>query len=255
MKRLLLLTLTLGAFAADPDYRAGIERWRGAREASLKAEDGWLSVAGLFWLEPGDNRIELPTGSTVTVTLHDGRVVLKPDVSLNKPVKVGRLTLLLIQRGGRYAIRLRDPESSMRKEFTGLRWYPIEEKWRIEAKFVPYSPPKKIAFATVVGTVEEMPCPGYVSFKAGEKEYRLEPASEGSGLFFVFRDATSGKTTYGAGRFLNTGPPRNGVVVLDFNQAVNPPCAFTPYATCPIPPKQNRLPIAIAAGELNYGPH
>ncbi len=274
LSAILLLAACFAQRGPDP-YRAEIERWRAARERQLKAEDGWLSVAGLFWLKEGENRIgsdpacevALPAGTAPphagVITLAGGRALvtigngpaseLYSDAS-GRPsvVTIGRLKLLLIRRGGRYAIRMKDNESPMRKNFTGLRWYPVDESWRIRARFVEYPEPRKLVFNTVAGTKEEMPNPGYASFTRNGAEYRLDAAQEGAGLFFVFRDGTSGKTTYGGARFLNTEGPRNGTVILDFNRAVNPPCAFTPYATCPLPPAQNRLKLPITAGEMNY---
>lgn len=274
--------------AADQGYRAEVARWRAERAAKLKADDGWLTVVGLFWLKQGENRIgadpaseiALPRGAAPehagVITLSGERVRLTVasgvDASVNgkrtasaelrsdaagKPdvVAIGRLRLLLLSRGGRYAIRLKDNDSVFRKEFTGLRWYPVEESWRIRAKFVAYPAPHKMVFDTPVGVKEEMESPGYATFTRGGQEYRLEAAREGDGLFFVFRDGTSGKTTYGGARFLNTASPRNGTVVLDFNRAVNPPCAFTPYATCPLAPRQNRLTLEIPAGEMKYSEH
>jgi uncharacterized protein (DUF1684 family) len=264
--------LLLTSFAA---YQAEIEQWRAEREKRLKAEDGWLSVAGLFWLKEGDNSIgadptcdvALPEGSAPRragmITLKGGsaRIAVAngptsemySDASGRQNiVTVGRVKLLLISRGGRYAIRMKDNESPMRKNFKGLRWYPADEGWRIRAKFVAYPQPRKLVFNTVAGTKEEMPNPGYASFVRDGKEYRLDAAIDGPGLFFVFRDGTSNKTTYGGARFLNTENPSNGTVVLDFNRAVNPPCAFTLYATCPLPPPQNRLTLPITAGELKY---
>lgn len=263
-------------FAQTPaSYRAEVERWRVAREQQLKAEDGWLSVAGLFWLKEGDNRIgtnpaceiALPAGTAalnagvarlsgghVRVSLASGPTSELFSDASGRPnvVPVGRLKLLLISRGGRYAIRLKDNESAMRRNFTGLRWFPVDGSWRIRAKFTAYPEMRKLVFNTVAGVKEEMPNPGYVSFVRDGREYRLDAVSEGPGFLFVFRDGTSGKTTYGGARFLNTEAPRSGMVILDFNRAINPPCAFTPYATCPLPPPQNRLKLPVAAGEMKY---
>jgi hypothetical protein len=276
----------------DPAYRAEIETWRGQREARLKGDGGWLQVVGLFWLKPGatsfgtdpGNGIVLPAGSTppragvfdlqggkTTVRMEpgveatvDGKPVtaheLRPDVP-GPPdvVKLGpRLTLHVIERGGRYGIRLKDTQSALLKEFTGLRWFPVREDYRFDARFVPYDPPKKIPVPNILGQVEELPSPGYVAFTVGGREVRLDPVLEEPGadeLFFIFRDQTAGKETYPAGRFLYTPMPKDGVVALDFNKAYSPPCAFTPYATCPLPPKQNRLPVRIEAGEMRSGHH
>jgi uncharacterized protein (DUF1684 family) len=278
MRLALLAILLLQACFAQrgPEgYRAEVERWRAARERKLTAEDGWLSVAGLFWLKEGENRIGTDPGCEIAlpagagprhagkVTLGGGRVLValadrpafelySDDSGRQNVVTVGRVKLLLIRRGGRYAIRMKDNESPMRKNFAGLRWYPIDESWRIRARFIRHPEPRKLVFDTVAGVKEEMPNPGYASFVRDGKEYRLEAAVEGDGLFFVFRDGTSGKTTYGGARFLNTEAPRSETVILDFNRAVNPPCAFTPYATCPLPPAENRLKLPITAGEMNY---
>ena len=157
------------------------------------------------------------------------------------------LQVLLIERGGRYAIRVKDKESKYRKEFTQLRWFPIDESWRIRAKFVPHPAPKRARFDSVGGIQQEMVSLGYVTFVREGKEHRLEPVTEGDTLFFIFRDATAGQTTYGAGRYLYTDLPKAGIAVLDFNKALNPACAFTDLASCPIVAPQNKLPIRIEA--------
>lgn len=276
----------LTAFPPDDAYRSEIEQWRARREASLKSDDGWLTVAGLFWLRHGintvgtdaGNDIVLPAGSAPakvgTFDMHDGIVsfeaaaganvsvngnpstasTLKPD-SAGAPdvVRLNDLTMFVIQRGDRYGIRLKDKNSEMRKKFTGLRFFPVKEEYRVRAKFVPYNPPKTIPVPNILGQVEETACPGYVEFSLNGQQLRLDPVTEDNTLFFIFKDLTSGKETYPPGRFLNTEMPKNGEVILDFNKAYNPPCAFTPYATCPLPPEQNKLPIAVEAGELRYG--
>jgi uncharacterized protein (DUF1684 family) len=182
------------------------------------------------------------------------RALLKPDSS-GPPdlLRVRGLTMYVIQRGNRFGIRLKDKDSEMRRKFTGTQWFPVKEQFRVTAKYVPYDPPKKISIPNIVGGVEEETSPGYVEFTLGGRQYRLDPVSEGESLFFIFKDQTAGKETYPPGRFLYTSLPKNGEVILDFNQAVDPPCAFTPYATCPLPPEQNQLPVRIEAGELRYG--
>lgn len=271
----------LEAVAAGRDYRALVEQWRQQREAALKADGGWLTVTGLFWLKEGVNTIgsdpaddvQLPDGSPP----HLGILKLQgdtarftaaiPGVTLDgKPVREavlrpngqadtlssGPLQLLVLKRGNRYALRLRDNHSQLRKNFTRLNWYPVREEWKVTAQFVAFPSAAKLVFDTVIGEPEAMDSPGYATFERGGQTYRLQAVAQGKRLLFVLRDRTSGKTTYGASRFLYTDTPRNGTVVLDFNQAENPPCAFTPYATCPLPPPQNRLPLAIEAGELKY---
>lgn len=286
------MLIPLAALAAllvtppDAAYRAEIEEWRRRREAALKSDDGWLTVVGLYWLKHGVNTvgtgpacdIVLPPNSApatvgvfdlhdglvsfqaaanVTVTVNDATTTsspLKPDSSGSPDIlRLNDLTMFVIERGGRYGIRLKDKNSEMRKAFTGIRYYPPKEEYRVKAKFVPYNPPKMIAVPNILGQIDQEPSPGYVIFKLNGREFRLDPVTEGDSLFFIFKDLTSGKETYPPGRFLNTDRPKNGEVILDFNQAYNPPCAFTPYATCPLPPEENKLPIAIEAGELRYG--
>ncbi len=280
-----------GATGADEAYRADIQAWRERREASLKADGGWLSVAGLFWLKEGPNRfgtdpkgdIVLPAGSAparagvfdfaggrTTVTFEKdvqatlgGRPVTHADLRSDGSgspdvVTLGRLTMYVIQRGARYGIRLKDRESPLRKEFTGLRWYELKEDYRVSARYVTYPEPKLVKVPNILGESEPMPSPGYAVFEREGKEVRLEGVFEEKDarrLFFIIRDQTSGKETYPAGRFLYADLPKDGRIVLDFNKAYNPPCAFTPYATCPLPPPQNWVPVRIEAGELDYGHH
>ena len=247
------------------------EEWRRDHEAALKADGGWLTVTGLFWLKDGKNTvgsdpsndIVLPRGPrrAGVFELRAGRVMftgsdraaraLKPDSE--DAVSFDDLSMFVILRGDRYAIRLKDKQSKLRREFTGLHWYPVKEEYRVVAKFFAYAKPKMIPITNVLGQTENTESPGYVVFRLGGREYHLEPVIEGRQLFFIFRDLTSGKETYPAGRFLYSELAEGGQVVLDFNKAENPPCAFTPYATCPLPPPQNRLPVRIEAGELNYG--
>lgn len=256
-------------FGADASYVASIEKWRGEREAALKADGGWLTVAGLFWLKEGNNTFdmnpqvgvfEFHAGKTVlhvapghAVAVNGKQVTsaeLRPDKDI---VTTGPLTMFVIKRGDRYGIRLKDRNAEARRNFKGLHWYPVNEAYRVTARFVPYNPPKQIPVPNVLGQVENMPSPGYVAFQLNGKEYRLDPVAEGgTELFFIFRDPTSAKETYPSGRFLYAKPPNDGKVALDFNQAVNPPCAFTPYATCPLPPPQNVLAVRIEAGEKRY---
>jgi uncharacterized protein (DUF1684 family) len=269
-----LLALLL-PFSAE--YRQTIEKWRAERETRLKAEDGWLTLAGLFWLEEGQNVVGSAQGSTVTLPAGfppragvlerrgeavtwtpatGGRRSLKSD-KLGKPdiIEIGRLRLHVIARGSKLGVRVKDRESAYRRNFTGLKWFPVREDWRISAKFVPYPAPRKKLFDAQLGDKQEMLVPGYAEFQHGGRTFRLTPVLEGNQLFFIFRDKTAGKTTYPAARFLYSGMPANGRVELDFNKAYNPPCVFTPYATCPLPPPENRLAIAVEAGELMYAGH
>jgi len=278
---------SLALSAADPgaDYHRQVEQWRAQHQKALAADDGWLTVAGLDWLKEGENRVGADPASEValppnsapqrvaTISFHAGQAVLHPEpgapLTLNgKPAQqralhedtdilaINRLKFYLIRRGDRTGIRLKDNDSPERKRFTGLNWYPVDPSWRIQAKFTAWATPHSIAFTNTIGQKETDQSPGYVTFTRNGREYRLEPTLEDGTLFFVFRDRTSGKTTYGASRFLYSEPPKDGpggkIVWLDFNQAENPPCAFTAYATCPLPPPQNRLDLAVEAGEQTY---
>jgi uncharacterized protein (DUF1684 family) len=264
---------------ASDAYRAQIEEWRRQREAALTADGGWLTVTGLFWLHEGANTfgsasssasgkdIVLPADPAVkdgAFDLHNGKVALRMDGqtrelrpdSMAKPdvVTLGSLTMFAIRRGDKYGIRLKDNNSRLRKEFTGLHYFPAGEDYRIRTRLVPDA--KKIPILNILGQVEDTPSPGYVDFELRGQKLRLTPVQESPNeLSFIFRDLTAGKETYGSGRFLDADLGKDGDVVLDFNKAYNPPCAFTPYATCPLPPKENRLAVRIEAGELKYGSH
>ncbi|HKZ32539.1 MAG TPA: DUF1684 domain-containing protein [Vicinamibacteria bacterium] len=278
-----------GDGGADEAYRATVKKWRDERQARLKADGGWLSVAGLAWLKPGENRfgtdktaaVVLPAGSApplagvfelkgteTTVRLAEGTqarmaglplvgpAVLRPDSG--DVVELGSVSLQVIERGGRFGIRLKDKNAAARREFTGCRWYEVKEGYRIEAKWVPHPEPRPLKVPNILGQTESMPSPGYAEFKVAGTTVRLDGVLEtpqSTQLWFILRDQTSGKDTYPAGRFLYAELPKDGRVVLDFNRAYNPPCAFTAYATCPLPPPQNWLAVKIEAGELNYGTH
>jgi len=286
---LVVFMVGLGSIAAGEAerYRDEIERWRQKREADLKADDGWLTVSGLYWLRPGETLIgsdpksdlllpaRLP-GSVGTFSLTEGKVDFRaaPGVSVTRngapfdhgPIRsdaeehpdtlaIGDVKLLLLKRGKRLAVRIKDNQSPLRAGFAGLRWYPVRAEWRIEARFVPAPRAAKLKMDTIVGETEEVESPGDVTFERAGKTYRLQAARQKDGtLWFVFRDGTSGRTTHGGARQLYAEPPHDGVVVLDFNKAINFPCAFTPYATCPLAPPQNRLSLTIEAGELKYEP-
>ena len=297
----LLLALGIeGAFCPAPraqvappgsgssDYTRSVESWRATREASLKADDGWLTLVGLHWLREGQNRvggmpaadIPLPPGQAPpevgTIFFAGGTARFEPkpgvDVRINgalartqvlrtQPgtydvVEVSSVRFFVIKRGDRYGVRVRDLNSPGRRDFGGLRWYPIREHWRVTGRFIRHPKPTSIMIANVLGAVEPWPSPGKVLFTVNGRELTLHPVLDGPGakeLFFIFRDGTTGSGTYPGGRVLYSEMPKNGQVVLDFNKAESPPCAFTAFATCPLPPKENALPVQIEAGELN--PH
>ena len=288
---LVLVGLAAG-IGADEAYRAEVEKWRANREARLKADGGWLSLAGLFWLNEGPNRfgtdpagdIVLPEGSApakagvfelkagqVTVALLPGAsgrlagqpvsspTAMRPDTSGTPDVlEMGTLSMNVIKRGDKYGIRLKDKNSAVRRGFLGLKWFDVKEDYRVEARFVSYPQPKPVKVPNVLGQSESMPSPGYAEFTLNGKSVKLDGVMEdpqAEQLFFILRDQTSGKETYGAGRFLYAELPKAGKIVLDFNKAYSPPCAFTPYATCPLPPPQNWMPVRVEAGEMAYGSH
>jgi uncharacterized protein (DUF1684 family) len=264
-------------------YQQSIEKWRQAYEASLKSDGGWLTVSGLFWLHEGENRfgadplndIVLPAASVPAVAgyfdFHAGKTVVHVNsgvpITMNgKAVEIaelrpdsqdrlvlGDLMLLVHASGDRLGIRLRDKNSKVRKDFVGLQWYPIDESYRVTAHYVPYGSPKATEIPNILGDMEKTSFAGYVTFSLRGQEYRLDAEAGSSGrLFIVFRDLTSGKETYPAARFLDTAAPKDGNVELDFNLAHNPPCAYNPYTTCPLPAPGNRLHVEIPAGEKTY---
>jgi len=271
-----LVVIAVAALAADSGtYQREIAKFRAERETKLKADDGWLTVVGLHWLHEGANTVgsdpksDAPLPSSVpsrvgTIALTKGKVHFKPangvqlkemDLKTDLTPQYDRLTLgrvkfFVIEREDRFGVRVKDNDSEARKKFAGLRWYPADPAWKIKAKFTPA--PHDVFFDTEVGVKEKDQSPGYVSFTRGGKEFKMEPVTEDDHLWFVFRDQTSGKTTYAASRFLYVPMPKDGFVEIDFNKAENPPCVFTDYATCPLPTPQNRLQLAVTAGEQMY---
>lgn len=270
----------------DPSYRARIEAERRERVQRLTAPEGWLTLVGLHFLRPGANPVgSAPTNSIVlpkgppqlgtivlqpdgrtTVTLNpaaeariDGRERLSApleDPAGGEPVRITwqTLTLFVIERGGRKAVRVKDSAADARVHFPGLDYYPIDPDWRIEAEWEPFEPARRVNFQNILGQESTALVPGQAVFTREGQRFELVPLVEGPDepLLFVISDRTSGHETYGAARFVSADPPQNGRIVLDFNQAINPPCAFTSFATCPLPPRQNQLPIAVTAGEKKY---
>jgi hypothetical protein len=273
--------------AAEPDaYRQEIDAWRAHRVERLTAADSWLALIGRHPLEVGvwsvgsgaDNAIRLAAGpahlgtitrtgdSTVTFALADGvdgaidgtteraaPLAYGPAV---KPtyVRAGTINFYILESRGRLFLRVRDSESPRRRNFVGLDYFPTDPAWRIVADWVPFDPPRPLPITNVVGVTENADCPGKAVFQVDGRTVELLPVQEAPGerLFFILTDATAGEETYEASRFLYADPPRDGKVVLDFNQLYNPPCAFTPFTTCPLPPKENRLTIPLRAGEKKY---
>ncbi len=268
------------------EYQRYIEHWRTYRVEKLTSADSWLSLAGLFWLTEGDHSIGSDPSSAVTLPekhtpLHVGTVhVSKTGMAFtaasgvqvfenNSPVthtamafdtqpsptvlKIGSVSFMALQRGLKTGIRVRDSESPRRKEFKGLQYYPTDPAWNIQGTLTRYNPPRKATVPTAVGGNREEEIYGQVAFTVQGKKYTLEVMQDGEQYFIAFADSTNGKETYNPGRFLSATPDKDGVSVwLDFNKAYNPPCAFTPYATCSFPPKENKLPIPVTAGEKKY---
>ena len=272
----------------DASYVKAIEKWRAERLEEVNGDDGWTTLVGLFWLDEGRNRIGsdpsnaivLPPNSAPkfagSLVLNKGVVTLdaRPEAGITsdgkgvgtlvlrsdadgKPtlLRLGSLKLFVIKRGEKLGLRVKDKNHQARANFTGLSYFPLDMSFRIDAKFEAYDPPRIIPIANVLGMVDSMTSPGRLVFELNGKSYRLDPVLERGSeqLFIIFADKTTGKETYGAGRYLYADPPgADGKVVLDFNKAHNPSCAFTKFATCPLPPRQNRLAVRVEAGEKKY---
>jgi len=274
MATLACLTMLFAATnKVPPGYYDAIRGWQQHRETGLRNPNSWLTLAGLFWLQPGKqstigsdetNDFVLPKsapahvgklqldGEKVVFTSSDGS---SETMSLNeqKPdvIHAGTVSFYAIKRGDRIGIRAKDSASPVLKTFTGLKFFPVNPDLHFQATLI--AQPKKIPILNVLGETDQEESPGIVEFAYRSKTYHLRPLYEGDTLFFLFKDETNKTETYQAGRMLNTPLPSNGKVDLDFNKAYNPPCTFTRYATCPLPPKENTLTFAVNAGEMRYG--
>lgn len=259
----------------DSTWLAGIERARKERDASLRAEDGWLTLVGLTWLRPGDNPYGSGSANHVVVPdpdapAHagmlrledDGRVRLlegdrdtdlADDEAEGGPTvfEVGRVRLHVVRRAGRVGIRMRDAASPVRLGFAGVDAFAPDERWRLRARIERYPSPKPVLVPTILGDLEPDEVGAALVFEVDGRSLRLDLFEAPDGSFEgAFADLTNGHDTYGGGRFIDTKPPaRDGSVELDFNLAYNPPCLFTPFATCPLPLAENHLPVRIEAGE------
>lgn len=273
---------------ADPAYLASIEEWHTKRIERLKSPTGWLSLVGLHWLKEGENtfgsdsmnqlifpkkapafcgsfflqngKVSLSVAKGIQIVSNEKpieRMELRSDVDSNTTIlQMNSFRFFIIKRGNEFAIRLRDTENPLITSFNGIERYPVDPSWFIEAKFEPFDPPKIIPVPTILGTIDSSQCPGVLVFEIDGDIFRLEPVlEEGSDeLFIIFGDKTNGSETYGGGRFLYAKKPgADNKVFIDFNKAYNPPCVFTEFATCPLPPSQNKLPIKITAGEKMWG--
>lgn len=286
-----LLALTLLAVAAGcTSYQEEIDAWHAARLERLSAEDGWLTLVGLHPLHDGVNTVGSAADADVRlidkaparVGEIDARqgglrftaagpgvrraddetevttIELVPDAQGAPTVlEVGTLRFHVIFRNGAHYLRVKDRESLVRTGFTGIERFPVDKAWRVEARLMPYDEPHMISVPNALGHATEESCFGRLIFEIGGKTQTLLPTGDpAEGLFIVFADRSSGVDTYGAGRFLSTDPPdAQGRVILDFNKATNPPCAFTDFATCPRPPQGNTLDVYVEAGEKTWGTH
>jgi uncharacterized protein len=273
------------------EHRLEVEAWHEKQMVSLKSESGWLNLIGLFWLEEGensfgsgaDNDFKLaneafpedigvfslengkvffePKTSGVTnegAALEGKTLIFDPESKIMSKLSFESLHWVIIKRADVFGVRLRDYEADAISKFEGLDQYPIDLNWRIEAKFIPYESSKTIAITNVLGQTTPNPTPGYLEFQIKGKTFTLDAleGEEDDELFMIFADETSGGETYGGGRYMYVKKPDvSGKVIIDFNKAYNPPCVYTPHATCPLPPRQNMLDVKITAGHKNYGNH
>ena len=257
------------------EHEAAVHAWWAARDARLRDPDGWLTLVGLHWLESGENRFGSDASNQVVLrgngvpshagklVLEDGAVrlgeeVLADDLS-GEPtgIDLGSLRMHVIRRGERLGLRVRDHASPALGAFEGMRHFPIDPAWRLSGRLEPASAGREIEIVDITGAISHEPTPGTVAFERDGVTWRIEalPGKDAGSLWLVFGDATNGHETYGGGRFVYSEPVgADGSVVVDFNLAYNPPCVFSPYATCPLPPLQNRLALRIEAGELAYVP-
>jgi uncharacterized protein (DUF1684 family) len=279
---------TAGSAAELEAERLSIEAWREARVSRLTSDSGWLTLAGLFWLTEGDNSFGrassnalvldnasladtagsfMVTGERVRFlarpgagVTHDGQAVTSLDLASDaqgEPTMLasGSLRFFVIERAGNLGVRVRDLDNPHRRNFGGLSYFPVSTDWVFNARFEPYQPAHHLQIVNILGMVEDAQSPGAVVFRKNGREWRLDAVLESPGdreLFIMFADSTSGHETYGAGRFLYIPLPQGETALVDFNKAFNPPCALNDFATCPLPPSQNRLKLRVDAGEKKY---
>ncbi|MFC2085273.1 DUF1684 domain-containing protein [Bacteroidota bacterium] len=269
-------------------YVKEIESWQEERINGLKKPDGWLSLVGLYWLNNGENTFGSDSSNDIVFPqrkcpgnmgkfyLNNGRVSVK----INERVEIysdsvlvdsiymlndtegspttlryGALSWYIIKRGRhKIGVRLKDSESDLPQKFKGIDTFPIDDKWKVKAKFEAYIPVKTVKIPTIINTIDEEKCPGKLVFEIDDTKYSLDVLEGKNTFFIIFGDETNGEATYGAGRFLTVNKPDSvGKTFIDFNKAYNPPCVFTKYATCPLPPEQNMLLLKVTAGEKMFG--
>ena len=285
MKKIYLSIVLLSLFVYADDYDNEINSWKQKRVESLNRN--WLSLIDLHWI----NKEQTTIGSencdiTVSVkrfpkkigslTKNGRKVFFQPNVDgvvceqqavkenmcifeegvIKKKLAYKSLLWFVTSRSGKLAVRVRDYENEDVGTMVEIPRFPTNKKWKLQAKYITFSQPKTIEITNILGMKSEDVVPGKIVFTVDEKQYSLEPVLSGQSLFIMFQDATTGKSTYQVGRYMSVNIPKNGEsIVLDFNKAYNPPCAYTPYATCPMVPEQNRLPLTIDVGEKHSNHH
>ncbi len=291
----MVLAVLLGATGAPARAAGGgaplsLEDWRAQRVAALTSDSGFLTLAGLYWLEKPRSSFGRARSSTFlldhpamprrlgqfervgdtvyfTAARRDSvfagdtavtRIEMRNDRSGSPTVlRHGPIEFFVIERSGQLGVRVRALDNPRRRDFPGIEYFDASDDWRVSARFEPYEPARQIQIMNVLGMEDDMVSPGAIVFEKDGREWRLDTIDEdpaAGSLFIMFADATSGRTSYGAGRFLYVERPRDGQVIVDFNRAYNPPCAFSDFATCPLPPPQNRLELAVTAGERKFPP-
>jgi uncharacterized protein len=269
-------------------YLDEVRAWRQAYTEKLLSRDGWLSISGLFWLQQGENSFGTDPGNHIilppnsgpatggTFRLHDRHITLQTASGVqviikDQPVTSAEITInsygssewiylndlriSIIERGIRFGARVYDRNHPALKQSVSLRWFPIQDAYCIQARFVPFDEPQKLSIVNVIGDTLEIESPGYAEFDFQGNVCRMRaiPSETTDGLWFIFQDGTSRDVTFPGGRYLITDDlPQDGLITLDFNKAHNPPCAYTDFATCPLAPKINHLPVPIKAGELKF---
>lgn len=272
----------------EEEWIDDVEAWHSERIENLRQDDSWLTLAGLFWLEEGRNsfgsgssndivfdfeevperfgwftldgdeiRVELDAESNVTIDNQPIENSIIYSDSMEEPaiMEWKNLSWYVISRSGQYAIRLRDREHPMLSKFDGIDRYPVSQEWLVRAEFIPFNPPLILTIPNYIGEPSQEEILGVLEFEIDGEMHRLYPVADNldERFFIIFADETNGDETYSAGRFVYTDPPdQNNIVYIDFNRAYNPPCVFSPYATCPLPPPENRLSISVKAGELDF---
>jgi len=286
MKKLFVLLLLVSQLTTAATWQEDLQSWKDSRVKSLTRPHGWLSLIGMEWFHNGDtsigsasdNGIVLPHGPDYigTFNMVNGKITFKTNSDVlglltinDKPAeksfnvmmdtqentsvfKIDTFLFYVIERG-KPALRIKDSKAKTLEEFKGLDYFDVSSKFRVDAEFVAYSPEKDVEIINVLGLLTKDKSPGYLKFKIGEKYYQLDTLDAGDEFYLIFADKTSGRSSYGPGRFLYVPKAKvDGSIKVDFNRAYNPPCAFTDYSTCPLPPPQNRIPVFIEAGEKKY---